>query len=507
MTDGLFEITNNSINFRSSAVTNIGGGILRSGEAFSALYAGTFLPAGGTVEMTGPINQIQMYCSNGNYFHDLTINKDPGMGARLNGSITVQNDLAVNSGTLLVLNETLSCGGDININSDGVLNIPANATLDMSNNQIIHVNSGGLIEVLGSAGNPATITSSSGYYRLWIENGGTIGADFGVFEYMFTDGVYLHTGAFIDPVNSFHNCTFRNGYPGGALIRLFNDQAFTATNVHFPTNTWGSDFNVYNSMGSYDAYFHNASGGFAGPEYELDYGDEVHWTTDTYHVDLKVFLEGPFNDASNKMNTDLKDMGWIPYAQPFDDNPSADWYYNGTETVGIIPDFAVDWILVELRDATSVTNALPGRAIARQAAFVTNNGDVVDLDGLPLLEFDEAVFNDLYVNIWHRNHLGVISANPLVNVAGTYSYNFFSGSGQAYGGTSAQVQLYPGIWGIMAGDASGDGVIGDDQTLWLLDAGLQGYLKGDLNLDSQVDNMDKNDFLIPNIGSGSFIPE
>jgi hypothetical protein len=155
-----------------------------------------------------------------------------------------------------------------------------------------------------------------------------------------------------------------------------------------------------------------------------------------------------------------------------------------------------------------VTNALPGRAIARQAAFVTNNGDVVDLDGLPLLEFDAAVFNNLYVNIWQRNHLGVISANPLVNVAGTYSYNFFSSSGQAYGGTSAQVQLYPGIWGILSGDANGNGNISlPDKTSWMNDAGISGYLPGDFNLDGQVNNPDKNDLWWPNNGSGSYIPE
>jgi hypothetical protein len=59
-----------------------------------------------------------------------------------------------------------------------------------------------------------------------------------------------------------------------------------------------------------------------------------------------------------------------------------------------------------------------------------------------------------------------------------------------------------------AGDANADGTIdNDDVLLWKNDAGTKGYLSTDLNLDSQADNKDKNDFWLINIGNDSYLPE
>ena len=138
-----------------------------------------------------------------------------------------------------------------------------------------------------------------------------------------------------------------------------------------------------------------------------------------------------------------------------------------------------------------------------------NTGEIVDLDGFSPLTFLGTPVNDLYVAIWHRNHLGVLSASALVDAGGVYTYDFSSGSGQAYGGTSAQVELYPGIWGIISGDGNGNGFIGQPDILnvWNTQAAEFGYKAGDFNLDGQVNNMDKNDYFVPNFSSGSFIPE
>ena len=53
------------------------------------------------------------------------------------------------------------------------------------------------------------------------------------------------------------------------------------------------------------------------------------------------------------------------------------------------------------------------------------------------------------------------------------------------------------------------GVIGqpDKLNVWGIQAGETGYKAGDFNLDSQVNNPDKNDIWWPNFGSNSFIPE
>jgi len=135
-------------------------------------------------------------------------------------------------------------------------------------------------------------------------------------------------------------------------------------------------------------------------------------------LDLKAFLEGPFDYSTLEMKTDLNNM--IPNDHPFGPNlpyfgnPMPDWYYNGSETVASIPNLdIVDWVMVELRDAPNVAEALPSTAVAKQAAFITRTGQIVDLDGSGLLSFLITPINNLYAVIWSRNHIGVISTNPL----------------------------------------------------------------------------------------------
>ena len=83
--------------------------------------------------------------------------------------------------------------------------------------------------------------------------------------------------------------------------------------------------------------------------------------------------------------------------------------------------------------------------------------------------------------------------------------------GKHYGGTDAQNLLSssPVIWGVKSGDANGTGLvaIGDKTNVWSLQVGEHGYLESDYNFDGEIDNQDKNDFWLPNMGEGSQIPE
>jgi hypothetical protein len=130
ITSGLFEITNNSINFGATATTNISGGILRTGGAFNGSFAGTFMPIAGVVEVIGNGPDCNIFCYNGNYFHDLLINADPGEIRYIYGNTIIQNDLTVNSGILYTQANIISVGGDLNINDNGVYNMTANTRND-----------------------------------------------------------------------------------------------------------------------------------------------------------------------------------------------------------------------------------------------------------------------------------------------------------------------------------------------------------------------------------------
>ena len=220
-------------------------------------------------------------------------------------------------------------------------------------------------------------------------------------------------------------------------------------------------------------------------------------------IDLTVMLEGPFNGT--EMESSLQSI--IPLNQPFNVSP---WNYAGLENVSSIPNGnVVEWVLVDVRDAATASAATSASSIARKAAFILEDGSIVDLDGFSNLLFPVTISQNLYVVVWQRNHIGIMSNYALSEVGGIYNYNFTSGVNQVYGGLAGHKQLAIGVWGMFSGDGNKDGSvnISDYSPLWQDEAGTRGYLNSDYNLDGESDNVDKNNFLIPNIGMGSQVPD
>jgi hypothetical protein len=221
-------------------------------------------------------------------------------------------------------------------------------------------------------------------------------------------------------------------------------------------------------------------------------------------LDLTAMLEGPANESGmmNAMNL----QGMIPLSQPYNMAP---WNYTGTESVVTVPANVVDWVLVELRDASTAANATPATRIARQAAFILNDGSIVGTDGINQLFFSVSVANNLYAVVHHRNHLSILSANALTSTAGVYNYDFTTGYNKTFGGMDGCKEVTPGIWGMMGGDADCDGEVDemDMSVIWHPAAGTKGYHFSDLNLDGQIDNKDKDDCWQPNDGKGCQVPE
>ncbi len=218
-------------------------------------------------------------------------------------------------------------------------------------------------------------------------------------------------------------------------------------------------------------------------------------------VDLTAFLEGPFNETD--MNSSLNSIGLVPLSQPYNTSP---WNYPGIESVSSIPNSnVVDWLLIELRDAANAPSATSGTMISRKAAFILKDGSVVGMDGLSNLEFNCTINNQLYVVVWHRNHLGMMSAIPLIESGGIYTYNFTTAMGMAY--LNGQKGLNGGVYGMYAGDADGNGAVNTaDKSIWVDDTGKKGYKTADFNMNSQVSNQDKNDRWLGNINVLSKVP-
>ena len=127
----------------------------------------------------------------------------------------------------------------------------------------------------------------------------------------------------------------------------------------------------------------------------------------------------------------------------------------------------------------------------------------------PTLNLTTTSFSNHIVIINHRNHLSIMSAAPLIYQKGVYSYDFTTAAQQTYGGNNGIKQISPGIWGMFSGDADANGIIeqADKTTAWETSAGTQFYLPADLNLDGHANNIDKDDYWLPNIGKGTQVPQ
>ncbi|GAB4321338.1 MAG: hypothetical protein Kow00127_13750 [Bacteroidales bacterium] len=233
-------------------------------------------------------------------------------------------------------------------------------------------------------------------------------------------------------------------------------------------------------------------------------------------VNLTLFLQGPYAGGGT-MVTELYNNGYIPLTQPYgpalpyydiNDQNSIPWYYTGTESVAAIPANVVDWVLVQLRDADIADNATSATAIATQPAFLLNDGTVTDLDGVSPLTFNVTPAQNLFAVVFHRNHLGIMSNNPLTASGSDYSYDFSTGETQVYGGANGHIELEPGVWGMIAGDGNGNGLIqnSDETQVWKVDLGSSGYLGGDFNMNGLSQNDDETSIWKVNLGGGGQVP-
>lgn len=223
----------------------------------------------------------------------------------------------------------------------------------------------------------------------------------------------------------------------------------------------------------------------ANPGMDVSYRD----ITDScaFHtLDLKAVLQGPY--AGGVMGTQLRASGHVPAVQPYS---SAPWNHAGVECTDSLPADVVDWVLVELRSGLTGPTK-----VAAQAALLRSNGSITAADGSSVLGFRGIEPGEYNIVLRHRNHLGVMSALPMVFGTGTVRYDFTGGLNKYYGGDAREVA--PGVFGLWAGDVTGNGVVkysgsGNDRSPILTRIGgsdltrsVGGYFPEDVNMNGQV---------------------
>lgn len=332
-------------------------------------------------------------------------------------------------------------------------------------------------------------------------------------RYIGTPAVYCHTSNNTLPVMKFYRNVPDGEYEVRATIiakdpgrtyRLFyslNDENNPSKDsVEVNKNSDVSLGTVTITNGQFALYTQKADAVSGGDGY-------VGWSyirliTQSY-ANLKVFLQGSYT-GSGTMTTSLNSAGMIPIHHPFNDTLGI-WDYTGSERIYNLPADIVDWVLVELRTGTAASTT-----VGKRAALLKSDGSIVDLDGISQVEFKGIVPGNYYIVIRHRNHLAIMSANPVsLSFTNSLFYDFSTAQTQAYG-TNPMKDLGGGVFGLIGGDGNADGIVdypNDILDLWFQNFGLTGYFDSDSNMDGLVDY--PNDILsiwYPGLGLSTQVP-
>jgi len=283
-----------------------------------------------TINFTGPNSQV--FSNNGStYINNLSVNKTANTSVTLGhyllglggGTVTV------NTGILNLSNYYYRTTGNVTINNTGKIAVAGDGWLELASAKTLEVNSGGVLELVGTSGHLAKLTHQSGNYILNIESGGTLSAEYATFEYMGTNGVYLKSGSIIDPTHTLHNCTFQYGAASGTLLTIDNSGTYNIDNATFPTNSWSGTNNVKKTLNSGTVNFVNATGAFSGATYESDTYGRINWLTITADLSITAFTysnTNPYVCDPLTINVTVKNNGSSNITTSF----RVDVYYNRT---------------------------------------------------------------------------------------------------------------------------------------------------------------------------------
>ena len=187
---------------------------------------------------------------------------------------------------------------------------------------------------------------------------------------------------------------------------------------------------------------------------ECNFNSATVTVTETPNVlDIKVYLQGasmnPNSGEEDLMRDGLRVLNLLPETSPYDSsviNNSAVFDVQG-------PNAIVDWVLLEFRDGANNTSILNTKSVLLQ-----RDGDIVDVDGASLIV--SGMTADYYLTVKHRNHLGIMTANPIsLDCSGNTIIDFTDANNIITFGTNAQTTfgLPTNKLGMWTGDTNSDG--------------------------------------------------
>jgi len=224
-------------------------------------------------------------------------------------------------------------------------------------------------------------------------------------------------------------------------------------------------------------------------------------------MDISLWLQGPYDPANNNMEMSSNYHNVIPTEQPYNATP---WNYIGTESVNMHTGNVVDWVLISFRKDVSL-----GSEVFKAAGLLYENGSIGFLEQYELP--NDLIGESLYIVVDHRNHLVVMSHEPvpiqlIANTNGDeygyINYDFRQQDSYHTSTTIGQKQLPNGSWSSLTGDMDGNyDINGADNSIRYSQSGIFAqYLEGDLNLNADVNGEDRG-IWSSNSGFSSGVPK
>jgi uncharacterized protein YjdB len=226
-----------------------------------------------------------------------------------------------------------------------------------------------------------------------------------------------------------------------------------------------------------------------------------------YSLPMRTTLNGLGLLPGQTYNDFFLGTFYTPAGQPYNGAP---WNYSGTEGNGFdsngmlpnananYPSTVVDWVLVSLRNTPDGT----GGPICQAAALLHNDGRIEFINDFKCCGLDFG--KSYYVVIEHRNHLIVMSHQPVAIVNGKITYDFRNQQSYIsdpfnFGTFSGQKQIQTGKYAMLAGNgnqtltnSSDTDINFDDRTFWeTLNGQIARYRNSDYNLNGDTNFNDR----------------
>jgi hypothetical protein len=255
-------------------------------------------------------------------------------------------------------------------------------------------------------------------------------------------------------------------------------------------------------------------------------GNSIPWVY-TYNVDcgqlnIKVYLEGPYNLSTDLMTPTLNanrllpgqdkmlnpsptiqgTAPFTPFGHPYSGAP---WNYSGntgmnygdatapSAPMGVLPypSHVIDWVLVTVRE----NGILPANNVFTCAGWVHTNGRVSFPQSCSGLTIDPG--KSYYIVVQHRNHLGALDTAAIMNGATNLKMDFTIQDSYKPAFRFGQKQVEPGVWALMGANSnqssssSQSSINSADRNTWRLDQNKVGYLNADHQMNVNVNSADE----------------